>query len=76
MKGIERKIDKLGRVVLPISFRKRLNLTENSSVNISLDDDTIFITPTEKRCALCGSNSALHSDVQLCNTCIRRVKDI
>ena len=47
MSGIERQIDKLGRVVLPISFRRRLALTENSKVRISLDDNAIIITPSK-----------------------------
>ena len=76
MKGIERQIDRLGRVVLPISFRRCLNLSENSSVYISLENDAIIITPTEKRCALCGSVSNLHSDLQLCESCIKQVKSI
>ena len=34
--GIEREIDKLGRIVLPISYRQRLNLTEHSVVRVDL----------------------------------------
>ena len=74
MKGIERQIDKLGRVVLPISFRRHLNLSENSRVHISLDHDTIIITQAKKQCALCGTDLELHSEIQLCDGCIKRVK--
>ena len=76
MSGIERQIDRLGRVVLPISYRRRLALTENSKVRISLGDNAIIITPSGKCCALCGSDSNLRDDIQLCNDCIKKVKNI
>ena len=76
MSGIERQIDKLWRVVLPISFRRRLALTENSKVRISLDDNAIIITPSKNCCALCGADSNPHSDIQLCDVCIEKVKSM
>ena len=75
MNGIERQIDKLGRVVLPISFRKRLNLVENSTVHISLEGDSIIITPSSNFCVLCGADSDPHANIKLCAKCIRRIKD-
>lgn len=57
MSQIERRIDKLGRIVLPINCRKRLKLTENSSVCIAIEDNSIILTPSSQYCALCGSDS-------------------
>ena len=55
MSGVKRQVDRLGRIVIPISYRKYLNLNENSSVNISLENDSIIITAdTEPR----GSTSS------------------
>ena len=42
-KGITRKIDVLGRVVLPIEFRKELNLKEKDPVEIFLLEDGFYI---------------------------------
>ena len=56
MNGIERRIDKLGRLVLPISYRNALGLSENSRVRISLCDGEISISPIEEKCVICGAN--------------------
>ncbi len=42
-KGIERKFDKLGRIVIPIEFRNALGLKEKDSIEIFLLQDGIFI---------------------------------
>lgn len=42
-KGIERKFDKLGRIVIPIEFRNALGLKEKDIVEIFLLQDGIFI---------------------------------
>ncbi len=42
-RGLERKFDKLGRIVIPIEFRNVLGLKEKDSVEIFLLQDGIFI---------------------------------
>ena len=74
MSGVERRIDKLGRVVLPIGYRERLGLIENSKVNISLDDDIISITPVKEKCVICGCEEKINHFLCLCYNCIERVK--
>lgn len=76
MSAIERRVDKLGRIVLPISYRQRLNLTENSRVNISMDSNMIIITPKYAYCALCGSNMNLHRNLPVCSDCIKVIKEL
>ena len=44
MKGIERSIDKLGRIVLPVSFREQLNLTTDDKIIISLEKGKIVLS--------------------------------
>lgn len=41
--GIVRKIDELGRVVIPIELRRTLNLAERDPVEIFTDDDRIIL---------------------------------
>lgn len=53
MKGIQRRIDKLGRVVIPMELRKELCVEFNSKVVITLSGDEI-IKPLDSLCALCG----------------------
>ena len=41
--GIVRKVDELGRVVLPIELRRNLNIEEKDSLEIFVDDDKIIL---------------------------------
>ena len=75
MSGIERKIDKLGRIVLPIGYRKRLGLSENSKVAVSIQDNTICISPSERKCLICNSKSNVNQGFKICSECIKRIKN-
>jgi len=41
--GIVRKIDELGRIVLPIELRRTLNIAERDSVEIFVDGSSIIL---------------------------------
>lgn len=75
MNGIEREIDKLGRIVLPIGYRKRLGLTENSKVTVSIKNDMICIIPAEIKCLICNSNRNVNLNLKICFDCIKRIKE-
>ena len=74
MSGIEKEIDNLGRVVLPINFRHKLGLQSKDKVLVSLNDSGIIISPVEKRCALCGVKLAYDEKLRLCSSCIAEIK--
>lgn len=42
--GIVRKVDELGRVVLPIELRRTLDIHEKDSLEIFVDNDKIVLT--------------------------------
>jgi AbrB family looped-hinge helix DNA binding protein len=52
--GIERKIDGLGRVLIPSSLRERFGLSEGSYVEMSVRDGMVVLTPMQERCPVCG----------------------
>ena len=76
MSKIEKKIDKLGRIVLPIEFRDKLGIKNNTSVFISLNEDSISIFASESKCALCKNVIPQNKDVKLCKTCIEKIKNL
>lgn len=41
--GIVRKVDELGRVVIPIELRRTLGINEKDSLEIYVDDDKIVL---------------------------------
>lgn len=67
--NVNRKIDILGRVVIPAEFRNALGLHDGDTVNISCKDGAITITAEQKTCKLCGSQEDVSSD-GLCKACI------
>ena len=71
-----RKIDELGRVVIPIEIRKVLEIKERDSLQISLENDSIFIKKEEPHCIFCNSTSKLESfyNKNICKDCIKKLK--
>ena len=57
--GIVRKIDELGRVVIPIELRRTLEIHEKDAVEIFVDEDRIILQKYEPRmtCAITGEIS-------------------
>ena len=52
--GIERKVDGLGRIVIPAEMRERFGLREGDHVDISVRDGAIVLTPMQELCGSCG----------------------
>ena len=54
--GIVRKVDELGRIVLPIELRRTLNIDIKDSIEIYVENDSIVLKKFEPTCIFCGSN--------------------
>ena len=54
--GIVRKVDELGRIVLPIELRRNLDIEEKDTLEIFVDGDSIVLKKYEPACIFCGSN--------------------
>jgi len=59
--GIVRKIDELGRIVLPAELRKTMNIEERDPLEIFVDGQYIMLTKHEPSCLFCGA----HEDVDV-----------
>ena len=55
--GIVRKIDELGRIVLPIETRKILGINTKDPVEIYMDNDSIILRKYEPACMLVSFRS-------------------
>lgn len=73
-KGIEREVDNLGRVVLPIEFRKKMGIERNSRVTITMEDEGVLIRAADSVCSMCKRQAELKAELGLCAECIERVK--
>lgn len=43
MKGINRKVDELGRIVIPIEYRKELGIEEHNTLSIMIDNNRLIL---------------------------------
>ena len=57
--GIVRKVDELGRVVLPIELRRTLNISYKDSLEIFTDNNMVVLRKYEPSCIFCGSRVRL-----------------
>jgi transcriptional pleiotropic regulator of transition state genes len=57
--GIVRKLDELGRIVIPIELRRTMNLEIKDPVEIFVDDDKIIFRKYAPGCAITGSQEDL-----------------
>ena len=71
-----RKVDELGRIVIPVEVRKILDIKERDNLSISLENDTISIKKEMPYCVFCNSNIDLESLLgkHICKNCIKKLK--
>ena len=70
--GIVRKIDSVGRVVLPIELRKTLNISDDSSLEIFVDEDKIILKKYQPACIFCQEDKDIvfFRGKNICKNCI------
>lgn len=76
MEIVIRKIDKLGRIVLPMTYRKALGLKENAEIILGMTEDTITIKASEGVCRLCGKEKEAVLGIYICNDCIKKIRNL
>ena len=69
------KVDRLGRIVIPIQYRREMGLNENSEINIEYAEKKIIITPSRTYCCVCGIMIDEEQKFPLCNKCIKLIKE-
>ncbi len=57
--GIVRKVDELGRVVLPIELRRTLGIAEKDALEIYVDQEKIILKKYEPACVFCSNASEI-----------------
>ena len=72
---VERRIDKLGRIVLPMHFRKALGLEGEADVVLDICGNTIVIKGADTACRLCGSTHKVSKHLKICSECITKIKN-
>ena len=76
MQVISRRIDKLGRIVLPMDYRKALGLCAEAEVILGIEGTTITIKSADTTCKLCGSTNNVSKSIWVCSECVKKIKSI
>ena len=73
--GVARKVDQLGRVVLPAEVRRHFDIRPGDLIEIAVDSDAILLTKVENRCVFCGETASLSefSGKLVCGECVNRL---
>ncbi len=76
--GIVRKVDELGRIVLPIEMRRTLGIAERDSLEIFVDGDSVVLRKYQASCVFCnsGRNVVDFKGRRVCRSCIQKLQGI
>ncbi|PGH81075.1 AbrB family transcriptional regulator [Bacillus thuringiensis] len=55
--GVARKVDELGRVVIPVELRRTLGIAEGTALDFHVDGENIVLRKHEKSCFVTGEVS-------------------
>ena len=70
--GIVRKVDALGRIVLPVELRRSLHVDIKDPLEIFVEGESIMLKKYQPACVFCGSaeNLSEYAGKKVCRECI------
>ncbi|MFD0692640.1 AbrB/MazE/SpoVT family DNA-binding domain-containing protein [Paenibacillus sp. GCM10027628] len=73
--GIVRKVDELGRIVLPIELRRTLRIEIGDAIEVYVDPERITLKKYNPACVFCGNfdNMTYFKGKLVCHTCIEEI---
>ena len=76
--GIVRRVDELGRIVLPIELRRNLDIAERDELEIYVEDDRLVLQKFEPSCVFCASSYGLVSyrGKNVCRECAQNMSKV
>ena len=74
--GIIRRVDQLGRIVLPAELRKTMNISDRDALEIFVDDDKIILSKYTPACIVCDNvDNVVHfKGKRICAACLEKLK--
>ena len=76
--GIVRRVDELGRIVLPIELRRSLDIEERDPLEITMDGDRIVLRKYQQTCIFCNAEEDLldYNGKRVCRACLKRLNQL
>jgi len=75
--GIVRRVDDLGRIVIPMELRRTLGIKVKDPLAIYTEGERIILTKHKDSCVICGATDCDVSQVKgrpVCTSCVDEVK--
>ena len=74
--GIVRKVDELGRIVLPIELRRTLGIEEKDRIEIFVEGESVILRKFQPTCIFCDNakDLILYKGKNICPDCIRSME--
>lgn len=72
------KVDKLGRIVVPVKIRKMFDLSEDSPLELFVDEDKIVLKRYLPQCCFCKGTEEL-SEIKgnyICRECLKEISNL
>lgn len=69
--GVVRKIDELGRIVLPSELRRVFGIREGDELEISVDGERVILQKRQDQCLFCSADQPEidYKDRKICQAC-------
>lgn len=76
--GVTRKVDELGRIVIPMELRNKLKIDEKDAMEVYVDNNSIILKKVENTCVFCEGkkNIILYKDRPICQKCLDDIKNM
>jgi transcriptional pleiotropic regulator of transition state genes len=76
--GIVRRVDDLGRIVIPMELRRTLGIHVKDPLSISVDGERIILEKYRESCVICGSEERVRpvKGRTVCEACVAEIKGL
>ena len=75
--GVVRRVDELGRIVIPIELRRTLDIAEKDALEIYVDGEHVILKKYQPACIFCGNARDVinYKGKNICSTCLTDMKN-
>ena len=76
--GIVRKLDELGRMVLPKEIRNTFDINSQDALEIFVENDCIILRKYQPSCVFCGEtrDNVIFGEKRVCKSCIEKLNHV
>ena len=73
---LKRKMDQLGRIVIPANVRDELGINEKTELCACVENGALVLRPADTVCRVCGARVETGREMPLCDDCISQVLEM